>query len=193
MKKTFLIIVSIIFLLSISVMTGYYIYKTKIAQQQNIATNTLEENLIKEERNITIEQVNTQEEKVTPNTQFVLQKHYETCGHTTINYVEIPSKIVNMTKDELQKEYASWEIKQFGAEEVILAKQEDGTCDQHYILREKDGYIAVYWVNKDGKESLKEVTGIATEYLTQNDLMEIEEGICVYGLQELNSKIEDYE
>ena len=32
MKKTFLIIVSIIFLLSISVMTGYYIYKTKIAQ-----------------------------------------------------------------------------------------------------------------------------------------------------------------
>ena len=61
------------------------------------------------------------------------------------------------------------------------------------MLRQKDGYIAVYWINSQGQESLKEVTGVATEYLTDNDLMEIEEGIFVYGLQELNSKIEDYE
>ena len=193
MKKAMLIIVSVIILLSISIMIGYYIYKAEIAGQQDLAANTLDENIVKEERDFTIQQANTQEEKVTPNTQFILQKHYETCGHTTMDYVEIPSKIVNMNKEEVQEEYEDWEIKEFSKEQVVLAKNEDGTCEQHYILREKDGYIAIYWIEQDGTESLKEVTGIATEYLTENDLMEINEGICVYGLQELNSKIEDYE
>ena len=193
MKKAMLIVVSVIILLSISIMIGYYIYKAEIAGKQDLAANTIEENIVKEERDFTIQQANTQEEKVTPNTQFILQKHYETCGHTTMDYVEIPSKIVNMNKEEVQEEYEDWEIKEFSKEQVVLAKNEDGTCEQHYILREKDGYIAIYWIEQDGTESLKEVTGIATEYLTENDLMEINEGICVYGLQELNSKIEDYE
>lgn len=193
MKKTILMIVSVIILLATSIAIGYYIYKTQIAKEQNIAKNNIEENIVREERNITIEQVNTQEEKVTPNTEFVLKEYYKTCGHTTINYVEIPSKIVNMTEEELQHEYPDWEIKEFAKEQVILEKEKEGTCDQHYVLRQKDGYIAVYWINSQGQESLKEVTGVATEYLTDNDLMEIEEGIFVYGLQELNSKIEDYE
>lgn len=193
MKKTVLIIIGIIILLVISMFIGYYIYKTEIADGQDLAINSNEQQVAKEERNLVTRQVNMQEEKVTPNTQFILQKHYNTCGHTTLDYVEIPSEIVNMNEKEVKEQYSDWKIKQFSKERVILEKQEEGTCDQHYILREKDGYIAVYWINQKGQESLKEVTGIATEYLTQNDLMEIEEGIVVYGLQELNSKIEDYE
>ena len=108
MKKTILMIVSVIILLATSITIGYYIYKTQIAKEQNIAKNNIEENIVREERNITIEQVNTQEEKVTPNTEFVLKEYYKTCGHTTINYVEIPSKIVNMTEEELQHEYPDW-------------------------------------------------------------------------------------
>lgn len=193
MKKTILITICIIILLGISMAIGYYIFKTEIADEKDIAKTTQEENKVQNERDFSIEQVNTQEEKVTPNTQFVLQKHYKTCGHTTINYVEIPSDIVNMTKEEIQKEYKDWKVKEFSKEEVILQKEEEGTCEEHYVLREKDGYIAIYWVNNQGKENLKEITGIAVEYLTENDLLEINEGIFVYGLQELNSKIEDYE
>lgn len=193
MKKTILITICIIILLGISMAIGYYIFKTEIADEKDIAKTTQEENKVQNERDFSIEQVNTQEEKVTPNTQFILQKHYKTCGHTTINYVEIPSDIVNMTKEEIQKEYKDWEVKEFSKEEVILQKEEEGTCEEHYVLREKDGYIAIYWVNNKGKENLKEITGIAVEYLTENDLLEINEGIFVYGLQELNSKIEDYE
>ena len=57
----------------------------------------------------------------------------------------------------------------------------------------KDGVIAIYEEKEDESEVLKEMTGISTEYLTENDKMELEKGIKVYGKEELNSMIEDYE
>ena len=66
-------------------------------------------------------------------------------------------------------------------------------CNEHYILKLKDGVIAIYEEKEDESEVLKEMTGISTEYLTENDKMELEKGIKVYGKEELNSMIEDYE
>lgn len=193
MKKSILLVLAFIVLLIISMLIGYYIYKIEINEGEQIVMNTVQDNEITNERTTQIEQVDMQEEKVTPNTQFILEKSYKECGHTTRDYVEIPEEIVNMTEEQIKKEYQDWEIKKFTAEEVILSKETDGMCNQHYVLREKDGYIAVYWIEQNGQESLKEITGIAIEYLPENDLIKIKEGIFVYGLQELNSKIEDYE
>lgn len=188
------ILLGIILLLAVSMSIGYFIYTLQYAEQnqQQLAkqnTNTVN-NLMQNEESI---QTNQEEEKVTPNTQFILQKHYVQCGHTTVDYEEVPSEVVNMTQGELQEKYKEWEIAKFSKQEVILRKEESGNCDQHYVLREKEGYVAIYLVNQNGMESLKELTGIATEYLPQEDIQKFKEGIFVYGLQELNTIIEDYE
>ncbi len=186
MKKTILMFIAVVFLLLISIFMGILIYNSAVSEIS-------EEQVSEEGRNIMLQQVNSQEEKITPNTEFIIERHYKGCGHTTVDYVEIPSEIVNMTEKQIQELYSDYVVKKFNTEQVILKSEEEGNCDQHYVLRKKDGYIAVYWVNQDGNESLKELTGIAVEYLTENDKMEINEGIFVYGLQELNSKLEDYE
>lgn len=62
-----------------------------------------------------------------------------------------------------------------------------------YIVKEKDGFIAIYTVDDNGKEILKEKTKISTEYLTQTDLIKIKDGIRANGREELNAVLEDFE
>lgn len=193
MKKAIWILLGMIMLLAVSMSIGYFIYTVQFAKQNEIEMaqkETIIENQVENENSIL---TNVEEEKVTPSTQFILQKHYVQCGHTTVDYVEIPSEIVNMTQEQIQEQYQEWKIAKFSREEVILKKEESGNCDQHYVLRKKEGYIAIYWINQNGMESLKEITGISTKYLPEEDINKLEEGIFVYGLQELNTIIEDYE
>ena len=65
--------------------------------------------------------------------------------------------------------------------------------NKHYILREKDGFINVYYTNENEEEILYKVTDISTSYLGEEDIKELKEGIEVVGLQNLNQLLEDFE
>ena len=74
-----------------------------------------------------------------------------------------------------------------------MYKEEEGICKEHYILRDYNGYIAIYRLESDGKETLQEITGIVTSYLPEIDIERLNIGIRVNGKQELHSSLEDYE
>ena len=65
--------------------------------------------------------------------------------------------------------------------------------NKHYILREKDGFINIYYINENEEEILYRVTDISTSYLGEEDIKELKEGIEVKGLQNLNQLLEDFE
>ena len=65
--------------------------------------------------------------------------------------------------------------------------------NRHYILRETDGKINVYYINENGEEILYKVTDISTSYLGEEDIQELKEGIEVIGIQNLNQLLEDFE
>lgn len=65
--------------------------------------------------------------------------------------------------------------------------------NKHYILREKDGIINIYYINENKEEILYNVTDISTSYLGEEDIKELREGIEVIGIQELNQLLEDFE
>lgn len=135
----------------------------------------------------------TNEEKISPNAALILKRKYKECGHIIKEYKRITDDLVNLTEKELIEKSKEWEIEEFSNMEVVLIKEVEGVCNEHYVLREKDGVIAVYKIDKDTKEELEELTGISIEYLTENDKMEIQQGIMVYGKEELNSILENYE
>ena len=45
----------------------------------------------------------------------------------------------------------------------------------------------------DGKEEIYQNTGISTEYLPETDKISLRDGIKVFGRENLNSIIEDFE
>ena len=76
---------------------------------------------------------------------------------------------------------------------MILYREVDGECGEHYLVKEKDGKVVVYKILENGEEQEYETTQISTDYLTDTDKIEMQNGIRVNGQQELNQLIEDFE
>jgi len=190
-------ITSFIIIFIIAVFTGIYIFNSSNKAENGTENEIFNTTIIEEEpysiRNDITIQTTTEEEKVSPNAILILKKHYLECDHTIKEYAEIPEDFVNLNLEELQNEYTDWNIEKFSSLEIILIKDEHGVCNEHYLLKETNGVIAVYRIEKNGEEILIEETGISIEYLTENDKMKIKEGIRVYGKEELNATLEDYE
>ena len=71
--------------------------------------------------------------------------------------------------------------------------KKEGICDEHYLLKENNGYIAIYRKDNEGKEKLKETTQIVTTYLPETDRQSLKNGIEIIGKENLSLTLEDYE
>lgn len=135
----------------------------------------------------------SKEEKLSANAILILKKYYKKCEHTINEYVELPQELVNMTEKETQAEYPDWEVIGFEAGKLILYKEFEDVCGEHFKLKVEDGKVVIYIVNNDGTESIYEKTNISSEYLTETDLINMQDGLEIYGKEELNQIIEDFE
>ncbi len=135
----------------------------------------------------------TEEEKTTPNTEFVLKKYYSDCEHITQDESEIPEEMVNLTENELKENYKEWKVEEFSKDKVVLSKEVLGFCGEHYLLIEEEGKVKIYSLDAEGNKTLEEETEIAVEYLPETDKIILKNGIYIYGEEELNKIREDYE
>lgn len=133
------------------------------------------------------------EEKLVANAILILKKYFQKCEHTINEYVELPQELVNMTEEEVQAQYSDWEVIGFEKGKLTLYKEFDDVCGEHFKLKIEDGKVVIYIVNSDGTESVYEKTNISSEYLTETDLINMQDGLEIYGKEELNQIIEDFE
>lgn len=195
-NKTMMIIIAILLIIS-TIYTIYAIFRDEDSYEDD-STNKISE-VIEDEcteeyiEQEEIENVSSSEEKVSANAILILKKYYTKCEHTLNEYVELPQELVNMTEEEVKEQYPDWEVIGFTPEQIILYKEFDDVCGEHFKLRVEDGKISVYIINSDGTESLYEKTDISSEYLTETDLINMENGLEIYGKEELNKIIEDFE
>ncbi len=199
MKKTSIVIASIIIVI-VAIITAIIIYNLNNKGEANInIVKVADEEILDdctdeyEEIQKDFLQANSNEEKISPNCFMTLKVIYKKCGHQTSKYIKVPEELVNKTKDDLQEKYSDWNIQSFSDTEVVLTKEEDGECGEHYLVQDKEGNAVIYQILEDGTKKEYEKTDISTEYLSDSDKRQLEEGIKVNGLQELNQLIEDFE
>ena len=196
MKKWFIIgLIGTIILAVVLTITVQIILEENSQQeiyQQRAEVQEEEENreLVENELAMTS---STGEDKISPNAVIYFKTYYASCKHTTTETVDVPEELVNKTREDVAEKYKDWDIGEFTNQEITLYCEQQGICPEHYMIREKDGYIAIYQIGEDGTETLKEMTGIVTNYLPETDILRLEEGIKVVGKEELNATIEDYE
>lgn len=204
MKKSWIIIL-VIAIIIIGIIAGLAIYNKNEKSKNNIVENeidtvsekvtdecTEEYEKLEEQAKLEIE-TNSSEEKISPNCLITLKRYYSECQHTINEYIDIPQNLVNGTQEDLEKEYPNWEIQKYSSNEIILYREFDSNCGQHFILRNDNGNITVYKINEEMQEEVYEKTEISVEYLTETDKIEIQNGIRVNGIEELNQLIEDFE
>lgn len=198
MKKQYIIWIIISIALIIGVISGIVLWvnsknisdldaktKSELAERQILESNG--------EYNTKVVSTIVNEEKTSPLAQFIFKTNYTDCNHTTKIIEDMPKEFVNKTKEEIQELYKDWKIESFSPTEIIFSIQKEGICEEHYVLKEKEGYIAIYKLDIYGNEILQEITSIITAYLPDTDKIRLEEGIKVEGKEKLNSTIEDYE
>lgn len=148
-----------------------------------------EENLISNE----VLQASAIEEKILPTAEFAMKKVYNECGHFKFEYAELPQELINLTEEELEAYYKDWETEEFSPSKIILTKEINSLCDEHFIIKLGEKYVQVFHLEPDGNLVVYETTDISREYLPEEDIKKLEEGIYVFGEGKLNSVLEDFE
>lgn len=133
-----------------------------------------------------------EETKLSPYAKMVIEKKFTKCGHSSVEVIDVPDELINMTEAEVMEKYKNWELRSFNSKEVSLFREIVANCNDHFVLKEKDGYLAIYSDVTEGTLNLKEVTDIDIASLPSGDVKSLEEGIYVYGQDELSSIIEDF-
>lgn len=197
MKKTVWIIVFLILAIVIGFFVGVHLYNAEVNEEEmeNDIEKIQNNNLITNNtvNNIEIE-TSAIEEKVSIDTEVIEEVYYAECDHLVKNKRSNIKNIINMTKEELAKKYPDWQLKEFSKDKVILYKEEQNYCGEHFLVKDVDGFVTVY--NMDNQDKIKErikITDIETAYLPQTDQESLKEGIKIYSEQKLNKLIEDFE
>ena len=180
--------------------TGIYLYKInqinindleqKIAIIEDECTEIAE---LEDSGELDLIITNSEEEKVSPNCILILKVYYDKCGHLIEKKENIKETEVNLTEEELQSKLPEWEVQKFTSTEIVLYKEVNEFCNQHFLLKEEEGYISIYKLNKDNSTEFFRMTEIPTEYLAEDDLKQIKDGIKIYTEKELNRALEDFE
>ena len=192
------IILAVLLIISI-ILAGYILFNGEELEENGIENNTYISELVEDECTEEYEEfqnattVSSTAEKLAANAILILKKYYQKCEHTINEYVELPQELVNMTEDEVQVQYSDWEVIGFEKGKLTLYKEFDDVCGEHFKLRIEEGKVVVYIVNTDGTESVYEKTNISSEYLTETDLINMQDGLEIFGKEELNQIIEDFE
>ena len=131
--------------------------------------------------------------KLSPNAYIIFEKHYTDCGHTIIEKQQINNDEVNKDEEYFKNAYSGWTIESFTTDEVKLYKDFQGSCDEHYLITVNDENIVVYSIDNEGNRTLKEETDIPVQYLPEEDVELLKQGITAYGQNELAKKLEDFE
>lgn len=188
----------------ISMCIGFLLAKIMQDNNKNIASESgISENYIVSENIILQNTINTinsniletsfDEDKIEIDTKLILRKNYLDCNHIISKEVELPKELVNLTEEELKEKYIEWNIEEFDDDKVILYKNIYGLCDEHFIIESGEEFIEVYSLTEEYDKELYQTTNISIEYLAEEDLEKLKDGIYVYGSQELNSTLENFE
>lgn len=188
--KKWVIAVLIVLLFIVSALAGF-IVRSFI----NFSKGEKEENhiVLAEEKVENLIDTSSKDVIVSPNAQVTLTETFQKCGHTKTKNEEAPREIINLNRENVQEYYKGWNIDEFSSNEIKLSRNNAGICDEHYIIRESNGYISISCKNDIGEYIFKGLTDIPVQYLAEEDLAKLEQGIEVVGRENLNKFLEDFE
>lgn len=142
--------------------------------------------------NVTIE-TSSIDMKVSPNAIIIQKRYYKSCDHLIKEVVDVPEDLINKEQEDVIKKYSDWKLEGYSSKEIVIYKEFDGICNEHYVIKEHDGVIGIYTENNEGIQEWQEDTEISTKYLPDTDLEQFRIGTKIVGKNNLYSFLEDYE
>ncbi|WIV10745.1 hypothetical protein [Proteiniborus sp. MB09-C3] len=137
------------------------------------------------------------EERIGPNTILEYVTYYTECNHEIVETSELEKHMVNMTKETfegyIKGSHPKWEVESFSHEKVIVKIEKNHLCQNHYVIGEKNGKIAVFRIGENGEWVVERIyEDSPLSLLKQIDQEKIEKGIITNSKEELDDTLENY-
>jgi len=210
MKKIYTISTAIL-LFSLSLLgliSGYYIGIKKVNEEPQILIEDIKEkqnsNIDSTKNNDTkvIDEENYETglingDKIGPNTVLEYKIYYTECNHEVIQEQQLEKHMVNMTREAFESyikgSHPKWEVETFSNKKVVVRIEKNHLCQNHYIIGEKDGKIAVFRIGENGERIVDEVyKDSPISLLKEIDQEKIKNGIITNSKEELDNTLENY-
>jgi len=143
---------------------------------------------------ITYKIVNKKEEKaeLNENKKNIVEISAEDSNESSnTNVSEISNSCEDAVTDECLDEWDDYN--EYMSERIEEASSNLSEQDTHYLLKDVYGHIEVYYLDENNDEFLYKKTDISTEYLSTEDIDDLQVGIEVVGTEALNKMLEDFE
>lgn len=131
--------------------------------------------------------------KISPNASVTEKRYYKKCDHLIREVKDIPVGLVNQGEEIVRSYYSNWKVEKCSNNEVVVYKEFEGICDEHYVIKDNNGVLAIFVENDENIQEWQEDTSIETQYLPEKDIEEFKVGVKVVGKTKLYSFLEDYE
>lgn len=106
-------------------------------------------------------------------------------------YYSVPaSYMTGWGRERIADAYPKWTIDSCGSDRIVMHKNLDKDSSQHYILKDNDGYITVYYTNSG---EVKEVTSANIASLSEKERQKYIDGVEIVGEGELEKYLQDLE
>lgn len=133
-------------------------------------------------------------EVITLETLLVFERFYKGCQHRKMEQCNVSLDHIGLSKSEFAQLYPTWEIKEFTPSKIWLKKEINTYCPEHYIIKDKNGCIAIYQPLEDNDGIwLIEQTKVNTALLDMKTQNRIREGIVVDSIEEIEGLIENWD
>ena len=164
-----------------------------LLSERELADYEANESSILEENSINTIETSVIDTNISPNAVVIKKTYYEACDHLIRITEDIPEELVNKTEKEVAEVFSDWQIEEYSPTQIILYKSEKGNCGQHYFVQEHNGVIGIYKTDENGVKTLKKDTEILTQYLPEEDIVNLKKGVKIIGDTKLVEFLEDYE
>ena len=122
--------------------------------------------------------------------EVMYEDYYTNCKDTITNKNTEFGTTKEKIKAKVDKEY---KLVDETEDSMTFRKEIDCNCPNHFKLILEDGYVMIYQVISDEISTMYKNTEISESSIREELLSELEKGIQVNSLEELNSYIEDIE
>ena len=130
--------------------------------------------------------------KITAETMMVYEYYFPELNFTDFVEALAPSSLIGFSENSLRALMTDWEIIKFSPEEVIARKTVFPQSSMVYTLTVRGGFLAVYYEDNIHGGILKEVTSIPVAGLSEGEIVRLERGIIIHGLEALMRALQDY-
>ncbi|WP_427339067.1 BofC C-terminal domain-containing protein [Caloranaerobacter sp. DY30410] len=185
-------------LLLVSFIYGYNIGDKKAIEkpQKELTIKGAENNIIDHKNDSNAKIIEEEENVIGPNTVIEYINYYKKCNDTLTQIEEPEKTIINFNEEDYKKyletNHPNWQLLSFSSGKVIVKRDLDRYCPNHYIISVKDNKIAIFKFNDMGEKVLIEMINKSVSTLKEIDQEKLKRGIVVDSEEEIGDILENF-